>query len=111
AALKIARVATGKTAFVSTVGGYHGKSMGSLSATGREVFRKPFDPMVPGFMHVPYDDSSAVAAAITDDTAAVIVETLQGEGGIRCPSASYLPELRRICDERGVLLIVDEVQT
>ena len=66
-----ALVATGKTKFVSTEGGYHGKSMGSLSATGREMFRKPFDPMVPGFGHVPYNDAAAVAAAIDADTAGV----------------------------------------
>ena len=111
AALKIARVATGRTRFISTVGGYHGKSMGSLSATGRDVFRKPFDPLVPGFVHVPFNDVQALSAAIDSDTAAVIVEPIQGEGGIRCPSESYLPDVRRICSERGVLLILDEVQT
>ena len=111
AALKIARVATGKTRFVSTVGGYHGKSMGSLSATGRELFRKPFDPLVPGFVHVPFNDAQALSAAVDGDTAAVIVEPIQGEGGIRCPSETYLPQVRRICSERGVLLILDEVQT
>ncbi len=111
AALKIARVATGKTRFISTVGGYHGKSMGSLSATGRDVFRKPFDPLVPGFVHVPFNDTQALEAAIGDDTAAVIVEPIQGEGGIRCPSNTYLPDVRRICTERGILLILDEVQT
>jgi putrescine aminotransferase len=111
AALKIARVATGKTRFISTVGGYHGKSMGSLSATGRDVFRKPFDPLVPGFTHVPFNDASALKGAIDEETAAVIVEPIQGEGGIRCPSESYLSDVRRICSDHGVLLILDEVQT
>jgi len=111
AALKIARVATGKTRFVCTIGGYHGKSMGSLSATGRDVFRTPFDPLVPGFTHVPFNDAAAAADALDSDTAAVIVETLQGEGGIRCASPEYLPALRKLCTDRGVLLIVDEVQT
>ncbi len=111
AALKIARVATGKTRFVCTVGGYHGKSMGSLSATGREVFRKPFDPLVPGFVHVPFNDAAAIERAIDSDTAAVIVEPVQGEGGIQCPSDDYLPAVRRICTEKRALLIVDEVQT
>jgi putrescine aminotransferase len=111
AALKVARAASGKTDFVCTIGGFHGKSMGSLSATGREMYRKPFDPLVPGFVHVPYDDAEAVAQAITGNTAAVIVEAIQGEGGIICPSGGYLPALRRLCDERGVYLILDEVQT
>jgi putrescine aminotransferase len=110
-ALKIARVATGRTRFVCTVGGFHGKSMGSLSATGREVFRKPFDPLVPGFVHVPYDNVEAVEAAVDDDTAGVIVEPIQGEGGIRCPGDDYLRKLREICDRTGALLILDEVQT
>jgi putrescine aminotransferase len=110
-ALKIARVATGRTRFVCTVGGFHGKSMGSLSATGRELFRRPFDPLVPGFVHVPFNDVAAVAGAVDDQTAGVLVEPIQGEGGIRCPAPGYLRELRRICDEHGSLLILDEVQT
>ncbi len=110
-ALKIARVAAGRTRFVCTVGGFHGKSMGSLSATGRELFRRPFDPLVPGFVHVPFNDVSAVAKAVDDQTAGVLVEPIQGEGGIRCPAPGYLRELRRICDDNGSLLILDEVQT
>jgi putrescine aminotransferase len=111
AALKMARVATGKTDFVSTIGAYHGKTMGALSATGREVFRKPFEPLVPGFTHVPFNDVAAMEAAVTADTAAIIVEPIQGEGGIICASDDYLPALRRLCDDRGLLLILDEVQT
>ncbi|NLI01381.1 MAG: aminotransferase class III-fold pyridoxal phosphate-dependent enzyme [Chthonomonadales bacterium] len=110
-ALKIARVATGRTRFVCTVGGFHGKSMGSLSATGREVFRKPFDPLVPGFVHVPFDDVAAVEEHVDAETAGVVVEPIQGEGGIRCPHPDYLPRLREICNSRGALLILDEVQT
>lgn len=110
-ALKMARAATGKRKFVCAQGGYHGKTLGALSATGREVFRKPFEPLVPGFTHVPFDDPQAVAQAMDDDTAAVIVEPIQGEGGILCPSPDYLPALRRLCDAGGVLLILDEVQT
>lgn len=111
AALKMARVATGKTDFISTHNAYHGKTMGALSATGREVFRAPFQPLVPGFTHVPYNDAGAVADAVTSRTAAVIVEPIQGEGGINVPSDGYLPALRRICDDRNILLILDEVQT
>lgn len=110
-AIKIARAVSGRSKFVCTIGGFHGKSMGSLSATGRELFRRPFDPLVPGFIHVPFNDPEAVAAAMDSDTAGVIVEPVQGEGGIRCPDAGYLPALRRICDEHGALLILDEVQT
>jgi putrescine aminotransferase len=110
-ALKIARIATGRTKVISTVGGYHGKTMGALSATGRDVFKKPFEPLIPGFSQVPFNDADAVASAIDGDTAAVIVEAVQGEGGIICASDTYLPALRRICDEKGVLLIMDEVQT
>ncbi len=111
AALKIARIATGKTGFVSTIGAYHGKSMGSLAATGREKYRKPFEPMVPGYAHVPFDDLDAAANAIDAHTAAVIIEPIQGEGGIITASPGYMQGLRRLCDERGILLIVDEVQT
>jgi len=110
-AIKIARAASGRTKFVCTVGGFHGKSMGSLSATGRELFRRPFDPLVPGFVHVPFNDAKAVAEVMDEDTAGVLVEPIQGEGGIRCPSASYLRELRSICDEAGAYLMLDEVQT
>jgi len=110
-ALKIARMATGRTEVVSTSGSYHGKTMGALSATGRDVYRAPFQPLVPGFITVPWDDIDALNAAVTDKTAAVIIEPVQGEGGIRLPSDDYLPAIRRICTERGALLIVDEVQT
>ena len=111
AALKIARMASGKTDFVSTIGAYHGKTMGALSVTGREVYRKPFEPMLPGAAFAPFNDAQAIEALITDKTAAVILEPVQGEGGILVPSDDYFPRVREICDKRGVLLIVDEVQT
>jgi putrescine aminotransferase len=110
-ALKMARIASGKTDVVCTAGAFHGKSMGALSATGREVFRKPFEPLVPGFCHVPFDDVDAAAQAMSADTAAIIVEPIQGEGGIRCPSPGYLAALRGLCDTHGAYLILDEVQT
>lgn len=110
-ALKIARKYTGKHKFIATVGGYHGKSMGSLSATGREQYRQPFYPLVPGFVHVPFGDVDAVAREMDDDTAGIILEPIQGEGGIFLPDEDYLPSLRQLCTERGALLIVDEVQT
>ena len=111
AALKIARMASGKTDFVSTEGAYHGKTMGALAVTGREVYRKPFEPMLPGGCFVPFNDADAIEGAITDRTAAVILEPVQGEGGIQVPSPDYFPRVREICDRHGVLLIVDEVQT
>ena len=110
-ALKAARMYTKRTEFISTIGGFHGKSLGSLSATGREVYREPFQPLIPGFTHVPYGDASAVEKVISDKTAAVIIEPIQGEGGIRVPSADYLPKLRELCTKNGAVLIMDEVQT
>ncbi|HLK61244.1 MAG TPA: aspartate aminotransferase family protein [Chthonomonadaceae bacterium] len=111
AALKFARVATGKTDFISTHGSYHGKTMGSLAVTGREKYRTPFEPMVPGTTFVPFNDLAAAAAAVTERTAAIIVEPIQGEGGIIPAKPGYLSGLRQLCDVRGILLIVDEVQT
>ena len=110
-ALKVARIATGKTDVIAANGGFHGKTMGSLSATGRDVFRLPFEPLVPGFTHVPWNDSRAIADAITPQTAAVILEPVQGEGGIQLPSPEYLPEVAQLCREKGILFILDEVQT
>ena len=110
-ALKFARMATGRAQIVATIGSYHGKTMGALSASGREAYRAPFQPLVPGFVHVPFGDTAAMEQAVGPETAAVIVEPIQGENGIRLPPDDYLPTLRRICDERGALLILDEVQT
>jgi putrescine aminotransferase len=110
-ALKVARMATGKTDVIATTGGFHGKTMGALTATGRDVYKTPFEPLIPGFVNVAFDDVEAVRAAITDRTAAVIVEPIQGEGGIKVPSKGYLPALRKITAKAGVLLIMDEVQT
>ncbi len=116
-ALKLARLATGKKCFVSTLNGFHGKSLGALSASGKALFREPYLPLVPGFYHVPFGDAQAVEAMIqsiikTGDTVAgVIVEPVQGEGGVNIPPADYLPNLRRICDQYECVMIVDEVQT
>lgn len=111
AAIKMARLATGKTDFVCAQGAYHGKTMGALAATGREKYRKPFAPMVPGFTHVPYNDLAAMEAAITERTCAILIETVQGEGGIIVGHPGYLSGLRQLCDRHNILLIADEVQT
>jgi putrescine aminotransferase len=111
AALKFARIATGRYKFVSTNGGYHGKTFGALSVTGRAKYQKPFEPLLPGVTFVEYGDTKAAFEAIDGTTAAVIVEPIQGEGGIIVPPDGYLLALRQHCDRTGALLIADEVQT
>jgi acetylornithine/LysW-gamma-L-lysine aminotransferase len=110
-AIKLARKYSGKHEIIAMIGAFHGKTMGALSATWDKKYREPFLPLVPGFKHVPSGNLERVREAITDKTAAVIVEPIRGESGIRVPSDSFLPGIRQICDEKGVLLILDEVQT
>ncbi len=114
AAIKLARVhgsATGRYKIVTAEGGFHGRTYAALTATAQPKYHVGFEPMVPGFSYVPYDDIDAVARVLDQETAAVMVEPIQGEGGINIPSPSYLPDLRALCDKKGVLLILDEVQT
>ena len=111
AAIKFARAATGRPEIVSAMRGYHGKTLGALSATWGKNYRTPFEPLVPGFRTIPFNRPEAVAVAVTDATAAVIVEVVQGEGGIRPATTEYLRAIRDACTERGTLLIIDEVQT
>jgi acetylornithine/LysW-gamma-L-lysine aminotransferase len=110
-AIKLARKFSGKPEIIAMIGAFHGKTMGALSATWKKKYRGPFEPLIPGFKHVPPDNLEKVRDAITEKTAAVLVEPIRGEGGIRMPSDDFLPGLREICDETGVLLIFDEVQT
>jgi putrescine aminotransferase len=110
-ALKIARAATGRKQIVAAENAFHGKTMGALSASGRPVYKEPFEPLVPGFVHVPFGDAAALERAVTGETAAVILEPIQGEAGVIVPGGDYLPAARRICDGAGALLILDEVQT
>lgn len=111
AGIKFARMLTGRTGIVAAMRGFHGRTMGALSATWEKKYREPFEPLVPGVRHVPFGDAEELAEAVDADTAAVLLEPVQGEGGVRPAPAGYLEAVRRICDERGALLIVDEVQT
>ncbi len=116
-ALKLARLATGKTWIIAMRQGFHGKTFGSLSATGKGYYREPYLPLVPGFTHVDYGDPDQVEDRIrnlqaTGETvAAVIAEPVQGEGGVNIPPDDFWPRLRDICDRYDVLLIADEIQT
>jgi len=110
-ALKLARRATGKTDIIYMENSFHGRTFGALSATGKSRYQDPFKPLVPGFHQVPYHDMDAIKEKISEKTAAVIIEPIQGEGGINIPKKDYLSKLRGLCNEKGVLLIFDEVQT
>jgi putrescine aminotransferase len=110
-AIKLARGYSMKNEVISTIKAYHGHTGFSLAAIGRDEYRKPFGPMVPGYKHVPYNNLAAVEEAITEDTAAVIIEPVQGEGGIYPASDDYIRGLRTLCDDHEVLLIFDEIQT
>jgi acetylornithine/LysW-gamma-L-lysine aminotransferase len=110
-AFKFARLATGRTDIVAAARGFHGRTMGALSATYKKEYRQPFAPLVPGVTHVPYNNLDKLAAAITDRTAAVVLEPIQGEGGVHRGADDYLNGVRELCDERGTLLIADEIQT
>jgi acetylornithine/LysW-gamma-L-lysine aminotransferase len=111
AALKFARIKTGRPETVAAMRGFHGRTMGALSATWEKKYREPFEPLVPGFKHIAYNDLAALDGAVTDKTAAVILEVVQGEGGVRPGTPEFLRGAERLCQERGALLILDEVQT
>ena len=110
-ALKIARLATGRKKYIAAQNAFHGKTYGSLTATGRDLFRKPFEPLLQNFTHVEFGNIEALEAAIDTETAAFILEPIQGEGGIIVPPDGYLAAVRALCDKYGVLMIADEVQT
>jgi acetylornithine/LysW-gamma-L-lysine aminotransferase len=109
AALKFARVTTGKNGFISAMRGFHGRTMGALSATFK--YRDEFEPLIPGNRFVPFNNLDKLIAVVDDNTAAVVLEVVQGEGGVRPAHKSYMQSVRQFCTDKGVLLIVDEVQT
>jgi acetylornithine/LysW-gamma-L-lysine aminotransferase len=110
-AIKFARLITGRPGIVAAKNSFHGRTLGALSATWRLQYRQPFEPLVPGFVHVPYNDLAAMEETLDEDIAAVILEVVQGEGGVIVGDGDYLRGVQRLCRERGALFIVDEVQT
>ena len=100
-----------KYKIITLEGSFHGRTLGTIAATGQEKVKKGFEPALPGFVHVPFDNIKAIETAIDKETCAIMVEPIQGEGGVRIPSPHYLERIRSICDEANILLIFDEVQT
>ena len=113
AALKLARKhqGRGRHGVVSAYGSFHGRTLAALAATGQPEKHEPFQPMPEGFRHVPFDDIDALVAALDPSVGAVVLESVQGEGGVVPAGAEYLKAVRRVCDERGILLVLDEIQT
>jgi acetylornithine/LysW-gamma-L-lysine aminotransferase len=110
-AIKFARLATGRPNFVAAMRGFHGRTMGALSATHSAKYKEGFEPLISGFSHVPFNKLDRLDAAIDDQTAGVILEVVQGEGGVHVAEEGYLEGARRLCSERDAMLIIDEVQT
>ena len=111
AALKFARSATGNSTIIAATRSFHGRTMGSLAATWKDKYREPYEPLAGDFEFVPFDDGDALAEAVDDETAAVILEPIQGEGGINRASDAYLRTAREVTEDAGTALILDEVQT
>jgi len=117
AALKLARKysfdrhGAGRHGFITAQGSFHGRTLGTISATGQDKVKEGFAPLLPGFTHVPYGDFEALARAAGPETCAVMLEPIQGEGGVVVPPPDYLPQVSRMCEEKDILLILDEVQT
>jgi acetylornithine/LysW-gamma-L-lysine aminotransferase len=111
AAIKFARLSTKKTKFIAAMKGFHGRTYGALSATFKKEYREGFEPLLPGFSFVPYNNFEKLYEAVNDDSAGIILEIVQGEGGINLGQKEYFEKVRRLCDEKGILLIIDEIQT
>lgn len=110
-AIKFARYSTKKTDFIATMKGFHGRTLGALSATFKKEYREDFEPLVPGFSFVPFNNFEKIKEAVTDKTAGIIVEVVQGEGGINIAEKAFLQSIDSLCKERGIKFIVDEIQT
>ena len=111
AAIKFARASTGRQEIIACMRGFHGKTMGALAATWGPEYQKPFAPMMPGIKHVPFNKFEKLEAAVSEHTAAVLLEPVQGEGGVRVGDREYFQKVRDLCGDRNILLILDEVQT
>ncbi|MCX7797358.1 MAG: aspartate aminotransferase family protein [Melioribacter sp.] len=111
AAIKFTRFTTKKTKFIAAMKGFHGRTYGALSATYKSEYREGFEPLVPGFTFVPFNNFEKLASAVDDDTAGIILELVQGEGGINIGDKEFFRNVRKLCDERGIILIIDEIQT
>jgi acetylornithine/LysW-gamma-L-lysine aminotransferase len=110
-AIKFARASTGKTGIIAAMRGFHGKTFGALAATWGPEYQKPFEPMLAGITHIPYNNFAKLKESVTKDTAAVILEPVQGEGGVRVGDKDFFRSVRELCDAQGILFIMDEVQT
>jgi len=110
---KYAKEHSGKNRFeiITAINSFHGRTLATVTATGQEKFQKGFEPLVPGFKYVPFNDIVVLKSAITQNTCAVMLEPIQGEGGVKMPDPDYLKNVRELCNERNLLLILDEVQT
>jgi LysW-gamma-L-lysine/LysW-L-ornithine aminotransferase len=111
AALKLAKISTGRTQIVAAMRGFHGRTMGALAATWNKKYRGPFSPLVPNYTHVPYNNLEKLSNIISEETAAVLIEVVQGEGGVHIADKNYIEGVRKLCDQNGALLIIDEIQT
>ncbi|MFZ9886715.1 MAG: acetylornithine transaminase [Myxococcota bacterium] len=116
AMLKLARKVfhdrgSGRYEFIATDKSFHGRTMATISVTGQEKYRVGFEPLLPGVRHVPFGDLGALEASVTERTAAILLEPIQGEGGIRMPPPGYFKAVRELCNRHGILLLIDEVQS
>lgn len=111
AAIKFARITTGKTDFVCAMKGFHGRTMGALSATFKHQYKDDFKPLVPGFIHTPFNNFEKLKAAVSTNTAGIILEVVQGEGGVNIGQREFFEKIQELCNENNILLIIDEVQT